>query len=234
MAQKTQKTKDPIQNVEEALTKTELFIEKNRTILLGTLAGVIVIIGGFLAYKQYVVKPAELEAQSASFRAEIYFEKDSFNLALNGDKKGTQGFLAIMDEFGSTKTGNLAHYYSGICYLNLGKFQEAIDQLDQYDGSDMITTAMAMGAKGDALMELNKTQEAIDQYVKAAGKSENQFSTPMYLMKAALGYEDLGNYAKSIEIYTNIREKFFSTQEGREAEKYIARAQGMLDQKGGK
>jgi tetratricopeptide (TPR) repeat protein len=234
MAQNTSKTKDPIQNVEQALTKTELYIEKNRTILLGALVGVVVIIGGFLAYKQYVVKPAELEAQSASFKAEIYFEKDSFNLALNGDKKGTQGFLAIMDEFGSTKTGNLAHYYAGICYLNLGKFQEAIDQLDQYDGSDMITTAMAMGAKGDALMEMNKTQEAIDQYVKAAGKSENQFSTPMYLMKAALGYEDLGNYAKSIEIYTNIREKFFSTQEGREAEKYIARAQGMLDQKGGK
>jgi tetratricopeptide (TPR) repeat protein len=234
MAENTPKTKDPIQNVEEALTKTELFIEKNRNVLLGTLAGLVLIIGGFLAYKQYVVKPAELEAQSASFRAEIYFEKDSFNLALNGDKKGTLGFLAIQDEFGSTKTGNLAHYYAGICYLNLGKFQEAIDQLDQYDGSDMITSAMAMGAKGDALMEMNKTQEAIDQYIKAAGKSENQFSTPMYLMKAALGYEDLGNYAKSIEIYTNIREKFFSTQEGREAEKYIARAQGLMDQKGSK
>jgi tetratricopeptide (TPR) repeat protein len=234
MAQNNPKTKDPIQNVEEALTKTELFIEKNRNILLGTLAGVILIIGGFLAYKQYIVKPAELEAQSASFKAEIYFEKDSFNLALNGDKKGTQGFLAIMDEFGSTKTGNLAHYYAGICYLNLGKFQEAIDHLDKYDGSDIITTAMAMGAKGDALMEMNKTQEAIDQYIKAAGKSENQFSTPMYLMKAALGYEDLGNYAKSIEIYTNLREKFFTTQEGREADKYIARAQGILDQKAGK
>jgi tetratricopeptide (TPR) repeat protein len=234
MAQKTAKTKDPIQNVEEALTKTELFIEKNRTILLGALAGVIVIVGGFLAYNQYIVKPAELEAQSASFRAEIYFEKDSFNLALNGDKKGTQGFLSIIDEFGSTKTGNLAHYYAGICYLNLGKFQESIEQLDQYNGSDLLTNSMALGAKGDALMELKKTQEAIDQYIKAAGKSENQFSTPMYLMKAALGYEDLGNYAKAIEIYTNIREKFFTSQEGREAEKYIARAQGMLDQKGSK
>ena len=95
MSQKTETTKDPIANVEDALSKSELFIEKNRNVLLGVLAGIIVVVGGYLAYNQFVVKPLEVEAQSAIFRAERYFEKDSFNLALNGKDKA-EGFLSII------------------------------------------------------------------------------------------------------------------------------------------
>ena len=113
----------------------------------------------------------------------------------------------------------------------MGKFQEAIDQLDSYSGSDLLTTSMALGAKGDALMELGKTQDAIDMYAKAAGKNENSFSSPIYLMKAALAYEGLGNYEKAIEIYKKVRSDFYQSNEGRESEKYIARAESMMQQK---
>lgn len=233
MAQKTDTTKDPIANVEDALTKSELFIEKNRNLLLGVLGGLIVLIGGYFAYRQYVVKPHELEAQAAIFRAERLFEVDSFQLALNGKDKA-EGFLSIIENYGGTKTGNLAHYYAAVCYLNLGKYQEAIDQIDQFDADDIMLSAMALGVKGDALMELNKADEAIDMYVKAAGKNENTFTTPMFLMKAALAYEDKGNYEKALEAYQKIRTEYFSSNEGREAEKYIARAELKLKEKGGK
>jgi tetratricopeptide (TPR) repeat protein len=165
------------------------------------------------------------------FKAEYYFEKDSFNLALNG-KGEVEGFLAIMDNYSGTKSSNLAHYYAGVCYLQTGKFQEAIDQFDAYDGEDMMTSAMAMGAKGDALMELGKTQEAIDQYVKAAGKNENGFSSPMYLMKAGYAYEDLKNYDKALEIYTKVHKEYYQTSEGRDAEKYMARLEGIKENGG--
>ncbi|MBX7202313.1 MAG: tetratricopeptide repeat protein [Bacteroidia bacterium] len=229
MAGKTENN-DPIVNVEDALTKTELFIEKNQKTLLGILGGVILVVGAFMAYREFYVKPLEKEAEEAIFKAEAYFEKDSFNLALNGDTSFT-GFLNIIEEYGSTKTGNLAHFYAGICLLNTGKYQEAIDQLDAYSGGDMLTTSFAIGAKGDALMELGKTKEAIDQYVKAAGKEENQMSTPYFLMKAALAYEDQKDYAKAIEIYKKLRTDFFQTNEARDAEKYLARAEGLLQQK---
>jgi tetratricopeptide (TPR) repeat protein len=230
MAVKTENTQDPIANVEDALSRTELFIEKNRNVLFGILAGIIVIVGGFLAYKQFIVKPNEAEAQTAMFRAENYFEKDSFQLALNGKDKA-EGFLSIIENYGNTPSGNLAHFYAGICYLQTGKYQEAIDQLDSYSGSDLLTTSMALGAKGDALMELGKTQDAIDMYAKAAGKNENGFSSPIYLMKAALAYEGLGNYEKAIEIYKKVRSDFYQSNEGRESEKYIARAESIMQQK---
>ncbi|MFM2284945.1 MAG: hypothetical protein RLZZ543_442 [Bacteroidota bacterium] len=232
MADKTTPKHDTLQDIEASLSNTEMFIERNQKKLLLVLAAIVVVVGGVLAYNQFIVKPKEAEAQTAMFRAEIYFEKDSFNLALNG-KGDVEGFLSIIDNYSGTKSGNLAHFYAGVCYLQTGKFQEAIDQLDAYDGEDIMTASMAMGAKGDALMELGKTQDAIDQYVKAAGKNENSFSTPMYLMKAGIAYEEMKNYDKALEIYQKVQKDFYQTSEGREADKYIARVEG-LKENGGK
>jgi tetratricopeptide (TPR) repeat protein len=232
MADKTTPKHDTLQDIEASLSNTEMFIERNQKKLLLVLAAIVVVVGGVLAYKQFIVKPKEAEAQTAMFRAEIYFEKDSFNLALNG-KGDVEGFLSIIDNYSGTKSGNLAHFYAGVCYLQTGKFQEAIDQFDAYDGEDIMTASMAMGAKGDALMELGKTQDAIDQYVKAAGKNKNSFSTPMYLMKAGIAYEEMKNYDKALEIYQKVQKDFYQTSEGREADKYIARVEG-LKENGGK
>lgn len=233
MAKNTETTNDPMVNVEDALTKTELYIEKNRNLLLMVIGGIVLVIGGFFAYRQYVVKPREMEAQSAMFRAQVLFEKDSFNLALNGKDKA-EGFLSIIENYGGTDAANLAHYYAGSCYLNLGKYQEAIDQLDQFSGSDIMLSSFALGMKGDAMLELGKVDEAIEFYTKAAGKNENNFSTPYFLMKAGMAYEEKGDYSKALEAYEKIRKDFFTSSESREVEKYIARAELMVQQKGGK
>jgi tetratricopeptide (TPR) repeat protein len=231
MAKETETTKDPIANVEDALTKSELFIEKNQKLLLMVLGGIIIVVGGIFAYRNYVVKPFELEAQAAIFRAEKYFEKDSFQLALNGKDKA-EGFLSIIDNYSGTKTANLAHYYAAVCYLQLGKYQESLDQMEQFDADDVMLGAMSVGIKGDALMELNRTDEAIDMYVKASATNENTFTSPMYLMKAGIAYEIKGDYAKALESYQKIRKEYFSSNEGREVEKYIARAELMVKQGG--
>jgi tetratricopeptide (TPR) repeat protein len=195
------------------------------------LGGIIIVVGGIFAYRTYVVKPFEMEAQNAIFRAERYFEKDSFQLALNGKDKA-EGFLSIIDNYSGTKTANLAHYYASVCYLQLGKYQECLDQMDQFDADDVMLGAMSVGIKGDALMELNRTDEAIDMYAKAAGTNENSFTTPMYLMKAGIAYEMKGDYAKALESYQKIRKEYFASSEGREVEKYIARAELMIKQGG--
>jgi tetratricopeptide (TPR) repeat protein len=233
MSQQTEKTQDPIANVENALTQSEVFIEKNKKTLLMVVGGIIVLVGAFFAYKQYVVKPMELEAQAAMFRAENYFEKDSFQLALKG-KGNAEGFLSIIENYGGTSSANLAHYYSSVCYLQLGKYQESIDQIEQFSGSDIMLSAMAHGIKGDALMELNKQDEAIESYLKASSTNENTFTTPMFLMKAGLAYELKSDFAKALETYKKIKTEYPNSSEGREAEKYIARAEVLMNQKGGK
>jgi len=216
--------------VEEALSKTEHFIEKNQKIITYVIAAIVLIIGGYMAFNKFYLAPKEKDAQSAIFWAEKYFEKDSLKLALNGD--GTNlGFLDIIDEYGMTKTCDLAHYYVGMIYLRQGKFQDAIDNLDDFSSSDQMVSAMATGAKGDAYMELNDNDNALKYYLKAANMHDNTFTTPLFLMKAAFTYELMDNYAESLKLYERIQKDYFKSTEGREAEKYIARAKAKLGEK---
>ena len=141
-----------IEGVESALTKTERFIEENQKMLTYIVLGIVVIIAGYLGYHRFILGPTEVEAQSQMFVAEQYFEKDSFNLALYGDGNYF-GFLDIIDEYGITKSKNLAFYYAGISFLNLGDYESAIDYLKKFDSDDKMVGPIASGAMGDAYFE---------------------------------------------------------------------------------
>ena len=138
-----------------------------------------------------------------------------------------QGFKEIADNFGMTKTGNLANYYSGICLLRTGKFAEAIEYLEKYKGDDEMVAPVAIGAIGDANMELNNVDEAIKFYLKAAEKSNNNFTTPIYLKKAGFAYEQKANYTEALAIYERLKNEFTASSEARDIDKYIARAKTL-------
>jgi tetratricopeptide (TPR) repeat protein len=230
MAKKTDKTEDKIAAVEIALDRGEQFFEKNKNIIFYVLLGIIVIVAGIFGYKKFILGPKQTEAQSQMFVAEQYFEKDSLKLAINGD--GTNpGFAQIVDEYGSTKAGNLAKYYLGICYLKTGEFQQAIDNLEDFDSDDHIVGPMAIGATGDAYLELGNNEKALEKYLKAADARNNDFTTPMFLMKAGSVYEIMGQFDKAVGVYEKIQKEHFRSFESRDIEKFIARAKGSMGSK---
>ena len=226
MAKKKDKTEEKIVAVEEVLGRTEQFIEKNQKILTIIVGIIVVLILGYFGYKKFYLAPLEKEAQSQIFMAEMYFEQDSLNRALYGDGNYL-GFLDIIDEYSSTKTGNLANYYAGICFLKNGEFEEAIDYLKDFSSSDQIIGPMASAAIGDAYMELGDPEKSITYYLEAAGKSNNEFTAPAFLMKAAWTYEELDEYNKALKIYERIKKEFYKSYEAREIDKYIARAKSL-------
>ena len=116
------------ESVENALSKTEQYIEENQRSLTIIVSVIAVIIAIYLGYKKFYLAPTEKEAQAEMYMAEKYFEADSFRLALEGDGSYL-GFLDIIDEYGITKSANLAHYYTGICFLRMGDFESAIEEL---------------------------------------------------------------------------------------------------------
>lgn len=219
-----------IENVGHALTKAEQFIENNKKPVSIIVIAIILLVGGFFSYKKLYIAPLEKKAHIQMFVAEQYFEKDSFNLALNGDGNNW-GFIKIIDEFGATKAANLSHYYAGICYLHIGKFNEAIEQLEDFSSSDVLIASIAKGAIGDAYAELGKKEDALKYYKKAAKINENDFSSPIYLMKAGQVSESLNDYKQALEFYTEIKEKFPRSTEGRQIDKYITRANIMINGK---
>lgn len=227
MVKKKDVTEERIEAVEEALSKSEMFIEKNQKILTIIIGAIILVFVLFFGYKKYVQAPKEKEAEAAMFNAEYYFDQDSVNLALNGDGENL-GFLDIIDDYGSTKSGNLAKYYAGICYLKMGEYENAIDYLKSFSSEDQIVSSMALGAIGDSYTQLGDINKGIEYYLKAAKNNENDFVSPPFLMKAAWGYEINNDWNAALDTYNKIKKKFPKSREARELDKYIARAKAKL------
>ncbi len=208
--------------VEEALSKSEQFIERNQNLLIGVVVAIVLIIAGYIGYTRFILEPREQQARSEMFMAEMYFEKDSLRLALEGDGANL-GFLDIISDFSMTKTANLARYYAGISFLNLGEYEDAIEHLRKFRKRDQLLGAMAYGAMGDAYLQLDNKSEAAKQYRRAANHQPNPLTSPAFLMKMGMVYELKGEHKSALEAYQTIKTDFPATNEGRNIEKYIAR-----------
>jgi tetratricopeptide (TPR) repeat protein len=185
------------------------------------LAIVVALVGLFWLGKVYLTKRNN-EAQSQMYQAERYLEMDSINLALNGDGNYL-GFIDIADEYKFTKAGNLARYGAGICHLHLGNYQEAIDFLNKYSRKDKVIGSIALGATGDAYVELGDLEKGISKYLEAAEFADNSFNSPLFLMKAAELYELKGSYPEALKLYERIKDEYPTSTEGSSIEKYISR-----------
>ena len=211
---------DPEEKVEKTLSSAEQLLEKYKNILLYALGALVLAAIVYLSYQELYKKPLHEEALGQMFQAEQYFRTDSFALALNGDGNA-YGFLQIADEYGRN-AGKSLPFYTGICQLYLGQYEEAIASLKKYNGDDEITAARALACIGDAYAELGDLSSAYDYFTKAANYRNNDYAA-RYLMKAALISEEQGNTADALKLYERVKINYANTAEGREIDKYIAR-----------
>lgn len=225
---KKHKQVDNFTEVESALTRTEQFLESNQKLISIVIGAIALIAIGYFALNKFYIEPRIISAQDQMYAAQNYFEKDSFNLALNGDGSNS-GFLDIIDDFGSTDAGNLAHYYAGISYLHMGQFDKAIEQLKKFDTDDALLAPIAVGAQGDAQMELGKTDKALDLYTEAYKMNDNELTSPIYMLKAAELLENSNKSDEALKLYETIKEKFPESFEGRNIDKYIARVKAKTN-----
>ncbi|MBT3383944.1 MAG: tetratricopeptide repeat protein [Prolixibacteraceae bacterium] len=227
MAKKKTQQADNLQELESALTKTEQFIEDNQNIITYVVGAIILVVAGYLGFSKFYLQPKENEAQAQMFMAESYFEKDSFNLSLNGDGNYL-GFLDIIEDYGITKSANRAKYYTGIAFLQLGQFEDALDYLNDFKTNDLLLGPVSEGAKGDALLELGETDQALKQYQKAYSDTDNELTTPIYMMKAANLLESIDELEEALSLYEEIKEKYPDSDEGTNVERFIARVKIKL------
>ncbi|MCF8309212.1 MAG: tetratricopeptide repeat protein [Bacteroidales bacterium] len=222
---KSDRTEEQMQAVEGALSNTEQFIENNQKLLTTIVAVIILAVLGYFGFNKFYMAPKQEEAKSQMFKAEKYFEQDSLDLALNGDGQ-YPGFLQIIDDYGMTKHGNLAHYYAGVCYLKKGNYNKAISHLEDFDGDETIVEPWAIGKIGDAYMQLGEMDKAVDYYLEAAKEQDNNFTSPHFLMKAGMTYEVMDKPSKAREVYKKIKDEYPESEEYKNIDKYIARTEG--------
>jgi TolA-binding protein len=219
---------DNLTEIESALTRTEQFLETNQKLIGIVIGSIVVVAVGYFGLNKLYLEPHQKQAQEQMFMAQNYFEKDSFNLALNGDGNNP-GFLDIIDDFGSTKAANLSHYYAGISYLHMGKYDDAIENLKKFDTDDLLLGPISVGAQGDAQLELGKTDKALDLYTQAYKMNDNELTAPIYMLKAGELLENASKQEDALKIYETIKQKFPESTEGRSIDKYIARVKSKMN-----
>jgi TolA-binding protein len=210
-----------------AMSAEQFWTKNSKSILIGLLV-VVVGVGGYFAYKNFVSAPNEEKAAAAIWKAESHFRTDSFSLALKGDVMNP-GFLKVISQYGSTKSGNRAKFYAGACYLQLGDFNNAVKYLKDYSGGEVAVDIRANGLLGDAYSELGKKDEAVTYYKKAGSVyPDDEINSPEYLFRAALLLQDLGKTQEAVTILRDIKNKYPrsimpATQGGQDVDKYLGK-----------
>ena len=220
-------TEHDMANVGEILSKSEQFIDKYQKQIIIGISAIVLVVVAILAVKHLYLAPKEKEAEAAIFKGERYLANNQWDLALNGDSVEYIGFEAIIDDYGFTASANLAKAYAGICYYHTGKFEQAADRLKKFSADDKMVSPIITGLVGDCYVDMGKVKDGIDYFLKAASKADDKMISPIYLKKAGIAYETLGDYKKAIEVYTSINDKYSTSSEASDIQKYIDRAEAL-------
>jgi len=204
--------------IQDRISKAEQYLEKNLKIVFAVVGAIVLAVGGYFGFNWYIGEQ-NAEAQSKMFQAVYYFEADSLNKALKGDKQSI-GLVRIADDYGMTKAGKLAALYAGTAYLKLGKFTEAVDYLGKFSSNDLLLQARAYSLMGDAYMEQKKFSDAVEYYSKAVSYKPTKEFTPAYILKLALAQEKNNAGADAIKSYEKLISEYGTSQLVDIAKKY--------------
>lgn len=221
------------QSTNEITSKSEVFFQKNGKAILIAAIAVVLIIAGYFCYKSFISAPREEKASTAIARGQDYFNSEQFDKALNGDGAGYPGFIKIASDYSSTKAGNLANLYAGLCYAQLDKWQDAVKFLEEYSpAKDAMVSPAAVQALGNAYAHIGQVDKAIDKLKDAAKKAdseakdgENNSLSPTFLLQAGQLLESQNKQDEALKIYQDIKKKYTNSMlvQSNEIDKYIER-----------
>ena len=225
-------TAEVFSTLDSSASKTEQWVARNQTYILGAIGVIAVGVLAFLGYQQFIQNPREASANNELFYPLQYFSQaqqntvqaDSlYNLALEG-AEGKYGLLDITEEYSGTKAANLAHYAAGISYMQLNQYQQAIDHLEEFRTDDTMLGPISIGNIGDAFAELGQPEDALGYYEKALAENTNDFTTPLYLQKAGVTALELGDNQKAETYFRRIKEEFPQSAQANGVEAFIGMA----------
>lgn len=224
----SQSAADTNVDVQEVQASSRPFWETNQHLILYILGGIAVLVMAWWGYKALIVEPQQKEAVSAAWQAQLQFDRDSFQLALDNPGGGFDGFKAIAEKYSSTPAGNSAKYYAGLCYLHLGDFDNAISYLEDFDAEGELLPIMKLGVLGDCYSEKKDFAKALEYYEKATNAGKNDLLVGYYLKKLGMLNDYQGNKDAAKEAYERLRRDYPNpnSSDWRDIEKYIYRAGG--------
>ena len=201
-------TVEIFQDLDQTALKTEMFIEKYAK-QIGIIFGLLVLgVLGYFAYQQFVENPKNEEATISYLAAQKNLSEGKDDLALGGKSAANPGFKGTYEQYSGTAAGKLSAYNAGLIKFKEGKYQEAYDLLDKFSSDNKILMALKYGAMGDALANLNKSEDALSMMDKAASASDDAYTSYYFTKKAGLLALALKKNDDAKKYFSTIDEKY--------------------------
>ncbi len=106
----------------------------------------------------------------------------------------------------------------------MGDYNNAVKYLKDFSTPALQLQARAYGLLGDAYSELNKKEDAVEQYKKAGTVfDKDDVISPEYLFRAGYLYESMGKNKEAIEMYQSIKDKYPTSTRAADIDRYLAR-----------
>ena len=149
-----------------------------------------------------------------------------FTLAQGNDSLALAQYQQVANEYGYD-AGNRATLMAATLLFQKGEYQQALDQLKNYDAKEAIVGAAAYSLEGDCYVNLQKYPEALKSYDKAISQSDdNQLYTPLFMLKKATVLREQKDYKAELKVLEAIKAKYpnYGNAYRLDIDKYIARA----------
>ena len=217
------------QQKENFITKTADFFNRYQKIIYGTLIALLaimllVILGNrfYLEPKMekgtaMMIKPNEYYAKALQTKDTVWFQK-----ALEGDEE-YEGFETIIDQCKMTRVANTARYCAGLCHLNMGQKEEALDYFKKFKKREDVYWYACQELIGDIYFDMEEDAKAM-KYYKKATKGDNPYYTPNALFKLGQLYEKQDKWKEALAEYQKIENKFYQQYQVMGVEKFAERA----------
>ncbi len=204
---------------EAKLAENEKKMSRLPKMLVGISVAVIVIVGAILAYIFLVRQPGIKTAAEQAGKVDIeYLDKNS-NDSIVAE-------MAAQAAKSGYSEGNRMHLVSAISYYNLGEYEKCVAQLNDFDAKDDIVGAAAMSLKGDALVNLDRLEEATKAFKEAIDLSDdNPEYTPLFMSKLARVYRAMDKINDELIVLRDIKSHYPVYADQNYVEAYIVRAE---------
>ena len=194
-------TAEVFETLDTTASKAEEFVAKYQNVILIVISVVTVGVLGSLGYQSLVVEPNSREAVGELNQAQYYF-----NLAVNGQDNDSLYARSIRG--GEGKYG----------------FDDIIEN---FSSDDILLSALAKGAIGDAYAQLDQSDQALNYYTQAIKASENAYTSPKYLFKAGLLSSALDKNSQALSYFKRIKNDYPTSEEASQVEIQIGRLENI-------
>ncbi|HAL56898.1 MAG TPA: hypothetical protein DCP63_10600 [Bacteroidetes bacterium] len=198
--------------------------QENKKLVSSVLTGLVVVVIGI------VVITNNMRTNNEKATAELgkvirYYDQGQYELAINGNpQENVRGLAAIVSDYGSTESGEIATLYLANSYYAQENYDKALEFYLDVDVSDELLSATALAGAAGCYEAKGDHETAATYFERAAFKNGKGVLAPENIFHAAHNFSLAGKKEKAVELYKKLKKDHPTSSYARDIERYIAEA----------